>query len=549
MDFTAFGRENPGGSGALEPQTQEEEIEAAEIYCICRSTDISRFMIGCEACNEWYHGDCINVTAEEAQDIKHWYCKPCRVRDPNLRIKFSKKRTTESSSSDAKHLQRSQESSESDWAEKNVKVHHNTKHDRHNERHHERHHEHKKHRDKHRADKESQNRKKSSRMCGNCKACKRTEDCSHCDFCKDMKKYGGPNKLRQKCRLRQCVNLSLLTSSHDIKEPIKCLESSKNRSVFSEFKDPGSFLNEFSQFVSQSSKKSLPEKHLNDLSDVREASHKDIKAPREKVKSTRHSAKEHEVKATKKDRSERIRGDPYTGLSAYMYPAMIDFYPRQCYGPGCTEAAREGSKYCSDDCGLKLATNRIFEILPQRIQQWQTSPCIADENNKQELEKIRRDQLLAREKLMTLDKRHRDLDLLIEQAKRSTIQPDVESGDAEEESELNIFCVTCGLEIPQKVAMRHMEKCFNKFESQTSFGSIYKTRIEGDSMFCDFYNVHQRTYCKRLKVLCPEHTKEPRVADDEVCGCPIVTNVFDSQNIFCRAAKRKCNRHHCWEQW
>lgn len=29
--------------------------------------------------------------------------------------------------------------------------------------------------------------------------------------------------------------------------------------------------------------------------------------------------------------------------------------PKQCHGPGCTEFAREGSKYCSDECGLKLA--------------------------------------------------------------------------------------------------------------------------------------------------------------------------------------------------
>lgn len=41
-------------------------------------------------------------------------------------------------------------------------------------------------------------------MCGECDACLRTEDCAQCDFCKDMKKFGGPNKIRQKCRLRQC---------------------------------------------------------------------------------------------------------------------------------------------------------------------------------------------------------------------------------------------------------------------------------------------------------------------------------------------------------
>lgn len=46
--------------------------------------------------------------------------------------------------------------------------------------------------------------KRSVRMCGECEPCLRTEDCAQCDFCKDMKKFGGPNKIRQKCRFRQC---------------------------------------------------------------------------------------------------------------------------------------------------------------------------------------------------------------------------------------------------------------------------------------------------------------------------------------------------------
>jgi COMPASS component SPP1 len=42
-----------------------------------------------------------------------------------------------------------------------------------------------------------------------------------------------------------------------------------------------------------------------------------------------------------------------------------------------------------------------------------------------------------------------------------------------------------------------MERCYNKYESQTSFGSIFKTKIEGQTVFCDVFNPQQKTYCKR----------------------------------------------------
>lgn len=58
--------------------------------------------------------------------------------------------------------------------------------------------------------------------------------------------------------------------------------------------------------------------------------------------------------------------------------------------------------------------------------------------------------------------------------------------------------------------------CSPQLESQTTFGSMFKTRIEGNNMFCDFYNPSNLTYCKRLRVMCPEHTKAPVVKDSEV---------------------------------
>ncbi|ELW69369.1 CpG-binding protein [Tupaia chinensis] len=38
------------------------------------------------------------------------------------------------------------------------------------------------------------------------------------------------------------------------------------------------------------------------------------------------------------------------------------------------------------------------------------------------------------------------------------------------------------------------------------------------------------------------------VPADEVCGCPLVRDVFELTGDFCRLPKRQCNRHYCWEK-
>ena len=118
----------------------------------------------------------------------------------------------------------------------------------------------------------------------------------------------------------------------------------------------------------------------------------------------------------------------------------------------------------------------------------------------------------------------------------------------EPEEEGVMSCVTCGHEISMKTCLKHMERCYNKVkivvffifcilepivgvsqnfpltflifqhESQTSFASIAKTNVEGIRIFCDYYNPSNKTYCKRLEVLCPEHSREPKVKDNEVLG-------------------------------
>lgn len=73
-----------------------------------------------------------------------------------------------------------------------------------------------------------------------------------------------------------------------------------------------------------------------------------------------------------------------------------------------------------------LIHSRIYEILPQRIQQWQQSPCIAEEHGKKQLERIRREQQNARLRLTDMERRFHELEGIIAKAKQRAVQQDEE---------------------------------------------------------------------------------------------------------------------------
>ncbi|XP_063700146.1 CXXC-type zinc finger protein 1-like [Culicoides brevitarsis] len=355
-------------------------------YCICRSSDSSRFMICCDACEEWYHGDCINITEKEAKHIKQYFCIACKEKDPSLQVVFRP-----------------------------------------------------------------------------------------------------------------------VPQAPSVQQPSHSARDAGGHSY--------------------SSKK---------------ADDKKLKK-RKEHKAAKHQRDDKKIAASRPKKRKRS-----VTPEIVLNPALTGI--RQCHGPGCIMNARPQSKYCSDDCGMQLQTARIYQVLPNRINEWGMTPSKAEELNAKALDSIRSKMAIVQATLSELDKRHTELDLLVERAKRCQIDPraaEIADNDADEAS---MYCITCGHEIHSKFAIRHMEKCFNKYESQASFGSIYRTRIEGNSMFCDFFNPASQTYCKRLKVLCPEHSKDPKVNDTDVCGCPLVKKVFTLTGEFCRAPKKSCYKHFVWEK-
>ncbi|KAL9558895.1 hypothetical protein MBANPS3_000672 [Mucor bainieri] len=51
-----------------------------EIRCICENprVDYGTFMIACDGCSTWFHGDCVGIA--ESDQVEEWYCRRCRKR-------------------------------------------------------------------------------------------------------------------------------------------------------------------------------------------------------------------------------------------------------------------------------------------------------------------------------------------------------------------------------------------------------------------------------------------------------------------------------------
>jgi len=65
-------------SVATTAHTHHESEEADKLYCICRRPySENDFMIACDECEEWYHGDCVGLTQQQSEKLSEWLCPSC----------------------------------------------------------------------------------------------------------------------------------------------------------------------------------------------------------------------------------------------------------------------------------------------------------------------------------------------------------------------------------------------------------------------------------------------------------------------------------------
>ena len=168
------GTQGQASIGEVEKGSQEPPSvhHPDEVYCFCQQPARSHFMLQCHGCGKWFHGSCVGITRHSATRVKQFYCSVCIDADPSLVTVFHRKAEEEE---EVKEKSKSRTTHESN----------------------------------------KRSNKKHSRRCGTCAACLCEDDCRKCRFCKDMPKYGGLGRMRQKCIKRQCHKLSRILYAED----------------------------------------------------------------------------------------------------------------------------------------------------------------------------------------------------------------------------------------------------------------------------------------------------------------------------------------------
>ncbi|XP_058124580.1 nucleosome-remodeling factor subunit NURF301 isoform X2 [Anopheles coustani] len=68
-----------GGGGSNQTRRGAKKNSKAQTHCICQTPyDDSKFYVGCDLCNNWFHGDCVGISEAESKKITEYICGECK---------------------------------------------------------------------------------------------------------------------------------------------------------------------------------------------------------------------------------------------------------------------------------------------------------------------------------------------------------------------------------------------------------------------------------------------------------------------------------------
>ena len=50
-----------------------------QLYCECHEPDDEEFMIECDTCKDWFHGECVQLSESEGEKLENYVCEACET--------------------------------------------------------------------------------------------------------------------------------------------------------------------------------------------------------------------------------------------------------------------------------------------------------------------------------------------------------------------------------------------------------------------------------------------------------------------------------------
>lgn len=67
-------------AAAAVARQQKEEANVKGALCRCGTVDTDKFMLQCDGCDVWFHGECVGVSQHQAARARDWRCRSCSKR-------------------------------------------------------------------------------------------------------------------------------------------------------------------------------------------------------------------------------------------------------------------------------------------------------------------------------------------------------------------------------------------------------------------------------------------------------------------------------------